>query len=209
MWFEAGVMSMPSEEVGSDGRSVGWTLEEDAMYQLDQLNAMRRQQDINYWSSSAVFGVATVYLLIAALDMANDKDHIALVLVGFLGLVVSFFWLAVVKHANDHGNRWRDKAMILQNNYGIPDAYRTWSKCPPGIVSKWHTMVLVITGSALIWYSIVAYACLMVSLSCLVIWVVFIQALIVTFRFGYFRAFLRKVAEFFEVFWSPKSLRAK
>lgn len=192
-----------------NGRRGRWRLQNDAMYQLDQLNAMRRQQDINYWSSSAVFGVATVYLLLAALGQATDKEYVSMALTGFLGLVVSFFWLAVVKHANDHGNRWRDRARTLQNDYGIPPQYRIWADCPPGIVRSWESMVLVITGSSLVWYTLVAYACLLTSLIWLVFWVAVMEVLILVFRLGFFRTFLLQVAEVFEEFWSSKSMKTK
>lgn len=192
------------DEKGKDpGRQKGWKMQTDAIFQLDQLNAMRRQQDATYWSSSAVFGVATVYLLVSILGQAVKNEYFSMTLTGFLGLVVSFFWLAVIRRANDYGQLWTRKARLLQEDFGIPSQYCIWEEHSPGTLKNWDAMVLLITGSSLIWYTFVAYACLLTSPFWLIGWVMFIALLILVFRKGWFVTFLIKVAELFKEFWFP------
>ncbi|TFH04257.1 MAG: hypothetical protein E4H14_15155 [Candidatus Thorarchaeota archaeon] len=180
--------SIPSVSIGQ------WNTQNDAMKQLDQLNAMERQQDTNVWSSTAMFAAASGVLLVALVTAFGRiaREGELEIAFGILGLAVCAAWAITATRAITYYIIWIKGAVKLQQDYGIPKEYCVWKDIPPkGIPSSVAKFIIIGLFTA-IWGYISVYGAYITEIS----WhaaLVSSAILIAAFVFGYEIIFLKKL----------------
>jgi hypothetical protein len=135
-----------------------WNLNTQGMDQLDQLNAMERQQDVNQWTSGSILGAIYSILLVAALG--KDTPPWYMFTEAILGFVVSLGWLLTALRARVYEVDWVKKAKTREVALGIPEEYRAWGRARhPGIPS-WVALVFVVLAFLVVWIAVLAYVAL-------------------------------------------------
>src|SRR5437899_2540941 len=114
------------------------------MRQLEQLNAMERQQDVNLWTANSIY-VAASGLILVALFTATAPDLIPLRwFLPVVGFAITSAWLVTSTRAHQYENLWVLKARCLEEAIPIPAEYRVWARgSPSGIRAKYAEYALL------------------------------------------------------------------
>jgi hypothetical protein len=116
--------------------------------QLRELNAMQRNQDRSYWTSSAIFVVANAVL--AAVFFQQEEHYLARSGIGLLGLLTTGVWYLIATRAHQYEADWLKKAESLETALGIDAKYRVWGDRPKGI-STWNSIMIAVVSFAAFW----------------------------------------------------------
>jgi len=111
--------------------------------QLEQLNAMERQQDVNLWTANSIY-VAASALILVALFTSPPTDMLPMKwMLPVVGFAITSAWLVTSTRAHQYENRWVWKARCLEKVIPIPTEYRVWNRPPSGIPAKYAEYALV------------------------------------------------------------------
>ncbi|HYS74043.1 MAG TPA: hypothetical protein VEO96_08715 [Thermoplasmata archaeon] len=120
-----------------------WEPAEKGANQLEQLNSMERQQDVNLWTSSAIFATASSVLLVAWFSMTDPT--LPKVVVPLAGFVLAVVWMLISIRAHQYEGHWVRKAQDLEDEMDIPQKFRVWDrKGLPGIPGKFAEYLLIL-----------------------------------------------------------------
>lgn len=126
------------------------------MNQLDQINAMERQQDNNLWASNALFAAIQGILLVAL--FSGPRSIFSLVFLGIVGLIVSAAWAVIVVRARTYEKYWIEKAKALQKDLQLPSRYAIWEDRSPSGIPAWTANVLLLATFVVMWAFVIGVA---------------------------------------------------
>jgi len=130
-----------------------WDITQEGMRQLEQINAMERQQDVNMWSSGALFAAANGVLLLALFNGVDKVGPASLLMMCFgnIGLFVCLSWVITAVRARTYEGFWIGKAKALQKNFAIPPQYGVWNDEPPKGIPSWCANLFLMLLFVIVW----------------------------------------------------------
>jgi hypothetical protein len=124
------------------------------MKQLEQLNAMERQQDVNLWTANSIY-VAASSLILVALFTATAPDLIPLKwFLPIVGFAITSAWLVNSTRAHQLEHRWLLRARRLEEAMAIDAAYRVWEQGSPSGIRAEHAEYALLYFFATLWISL-------------------------------------------------------
>ena len=126
------------------------------MNQLDQLNAMERQQDVNIWTSSTLFSAIHGILLVALFSGTGSAS--SFVFLGVIGLIVNLAWAITIFRGRFYERRWIERAVTLQTALGVPEEVAIWDREAPSGVRGWMAYAILLGLFTVAWSLLIGVA---------------------------------------------------
>jgi len=126
------------------------------MNQLDQLNAMERQQDVNIWTSSTLFSAIHGILLVALFSGTGSTS--SFIFLGVIGLIVNLAWAITIFRGRFYEHRWIQRAVTLQKALGVPEEVAIWDEEPRGLIRGWMAYAILLSLFTAVWIFLIGVA---------------------------------------------------